>query len=457
MTKKKKYFGTDGIRGRANSSKMNADLALRIGMASASLFTRGKHRHHVLIGKDTRLSNYTIEPALVAGFLSKGMNVYLTGPLPTPGVAALVTSMRCDVGVMISASHNEFIDNGIKIFGPNGNKLSDYEELEIEKLIDQKKKVLVSPEKLGRAKRIDDAGGRYIEYLKSKMSRYLRLDGLKIVIDCANGAAYKVAPTILWELGAKVYPINIKPDGTNVNKGCGSTNPKELVKKVLSLKADIGIALDGDADRCLIVDEKGKILNGDTIIAMIALDWKKNNKLTNDLIVGTVMTNKGLEDFLIKNNIKMVRTKVGDRNIISEMQSKKIALGGEPSGHIILSHYTSTGDGLLASLEILSIMKNQKKKLSFLSSLFTPHPQLVKNFVLEKDQNSEDIVKLMKNNLAYLNDEVNEQYRLIIRKSGTENKIRVMVESKDIKKASKIINEASKIFIEKCKKKTSHH
>ncbi len=456
MNKKKIYFGTDGIRGRSNSSKMNADLALKIGMASAKLFTRGNHRHHVLIGKDTRLSNYTIEPALVAGFLSMGMNVYLTGPLPTPGVAALVSSMRCDVGVMISASHNQFIDNGIKIFGPNGNKLSDKEELEIEKLIDEKNKVLVSPEKLGRAKRIDDAGGRYIEYLKSKVSKYLRLDGLKIVIDCANGAAYKVAPTILWELGAKVYPINVKPDGTNVNKNCGSTNPKTLIEKVLELKADIGIALDGDADRCLIVNEKGKIINGDKILALISLDWKKNNKLTNNSVVGTIMTNRGLENFLKTLDIKLIRTQVGDRNIIKEMHSKKIVLGGEPSGHIILNHYTSTGDGLLASLEVLAIMKNKNKKLSLLSDLYEEHPQIIKNFDLHKNQQSEEVIEIIKSNLNKFISST-EDNRIIVRQSGTENKIRVMVESSTEVAAKQIISEASKIFIEKCQKETSHH
>lgn len=456
MSNKKKYFGTDGIRGRSNSPTMNADLALRIGMASANLFTRGDHRHHVLIGKDTRLSNYTIEPALVAGFLSMGMNVYLTGPLPTPGVAALVSSMRCDVGVMISASHNEFIDNGIKIFGPSGNKLSDSEELEIEKLIDEKEKILVSPEKLGRAKRIDDAGGRYIEYLKSKFSRYLRLDGLKIVIDCANGAAYNVAPTILWELGAKVYPINVKPDGTNVNKNCGSTYPNTLIEKVLEYKADIGIALDGDADRCLIVDEKGKILNGDKILALIGINWKENNKLTNNSIVGTVMTNKGLEVFLNTCDINLIRTQVGDRNIIIEMQSNNIALGGEPSGHIILNHYTSTGDGLLASLEVLAIMKNQNKKLSLLSNLYESYPQVEKNFQLDKDQNPEEIINIINTNLNKFSKYNKEDSRIIVRKSGTENKLRVMVECSSKDTATKIVSEANKIFIEKCQTKLSH-
>ena len=457
MNKKTIYFGTDGIRGRANSKKMNAELALRIGMASAKVFTRGEHRHHVLIGKDTRLSNYTIEPALVAGFLSMGMNVYLTGPLPTPGVAALVSSMRCDLGIMISASHNEHIDNGIKIFGPGGNKLSDIEELEIEKFIDMKNRILVNPEKLGRAKRIDDAGGRYIEYLKSKIYRHLKLDGLKIVIDCANGAAYKVAPTILWELGAKVYPINVKPDGTNVNKDCGSTNPKKLIQKVLEHKADIGIALDGDADRCLIIDEKGQIIDGDKILALIGIDWKKGNKLINNTIVGTVMTNKGLENFLNKNDILLTRTQVGDRNIIMEMQKENIVLGGEPSGHIILNHYSSTGDGLLAALEVLAIMKKQKSLLSSLTNLYKPYPQVLKNFELKKNQNPEEIIHAIQASLNKHDYNMMKDSRMILRKSGTENKIRLMVEASNSQIANQMIDKANEVFIEKCKKKNFLH
>ena len=351
---------------------MNANLALKIGMASAKLFKRGKHKHFVLIGKDTRLSNYTIEPALTSGFLSMGMNVYLTGPLPTPGVASLVTSMRCDVGVMISASHNEYIDNGIKIFCPDGTKLSDEQEIELEKLIDNSNLPLVKSENMGRAKRIDDAGGRYIEYLKSKMPSSLRLDGLKIVIDCANGAAYKVGPTILWELGAEVISLNVNPDGTNVNKNSGSTNPKNLISTVKKTKADLGIALDGDADRCVLVDDKGRIVNGDLILGIIATKWKNKNILKNNTVVGTNMTNSGLEKYFEKKNINFVRSEVGDRNIINEMKKNNFVLGGEPSGHIILSNMSSSGDGLLASLEVLYTLKESKKKLSSFSNLFKP-------------------------------------------------------------------------------------
>ncbi len=441
---KKKYFGTDGIRGKANTSSMNASLALNIGMATAEFFTRGNHKHFVLIGKDTRLSNYTIEPALTAGFLSMGMNVYLTGPLPTPGVSALVSSMRCDIGVMISASHNPYIDNGIKIFGPDGKKLSDKEELNIEKLIDLKFKKLVKSEYLGRAKRIDDAGGRYIEYLKSKISSQLRLDGLKIVVDCANGAAYKVAPKVLWELGAEVIPININPDGINVNKESGSTFPKSLINKVLEIKADVGIALDGDADRSILVDENGTIVDGDKIIAIIANFWKKNNHLFNNYVVGTIMTNKGLENYLLKNNINLIRTDVGDRNVIKIMREKNFILGGEPSGHIILNKYSSTGDGILAALEILGIMKIKNKKLSNLSNLYQPYPQTYQNYPLNANQSPNSLIKTVKTKLKKIIEK--NDARLVIRKSGTENKIRIMAEAKNQNLADNISKEAIKIL-----------
>ena len=446
MKKKKKYFGTDGIRGKANTSKMNAMLAVNIGMAAAKFFTRGNHTHHVLIGKDTRLSNYTIEPSLTAGFLSMGMNVYLTGPIPTPGVSALVSSMRCDVGVMISASHNHYTDNGIKIFGPDGRKLSDTEEIKIEKLIDSKFKKLVKSENLGRAKRIDDAGGRYIEYLKSKISRSLRLDHLKIVVDCANGAAYKVAPKILWELGAEVVSMNIDPDGTNENKDSGSTYPANLIQKVKEEKADIGIALDGDADRCVLVDEIGNLINGDKILAIIAMHWKENGSLYNDTVVGTIMTNKALENYFLSNKINLIRTKVGDRNIIKEMNSKGFIIGGEPSGHIILNNYSSTGDGILASLEILGIMKTKKKKLSFLSNIYKPFPQIIQNYTLKKDQDVKKLIdKVEKKIKRFLNY---NQARLIIRKSGTENKIRVMSEADDMTTTKNNVQEVLKIIKE---------
>ena len=447
MKNKRKYFGTDGIRGKANSNKMNASLALNIGMATAEYFTRGNHKHFVLIGKDTRLSNYTIEPSLTAGFLSMGMNVYLTGPLPTPGVSALVSSMRCDVGVMISASHNHYSDNGIKIFGPDGTKLSDKDELNIEKLIDSKFKNLVKPENLGRAKRIEDAGGRYIEYLKSKISSKLRLDGLKIVIDCANGAAYNVAPKILWELGANVIPINVSPDGTNVNENSGSTFPNNLINKVIEFKADVGIALDGDADRTILVDENGIIVDGDKIIAIIAKFWKKNNTLSQNTVVGTIMTNKALEDYFLEKKINLIRTDVGDRNIIQSMKEQNFVLGGEPSGHIILDNYSSTGDGILASLEVLGIMKFENKKLSALANVYTPYPQIMQNFPIRTNQKSESIISNIKKKVEKKIDK--KDARIIIRKSGTENKIRTMIEANNLELAQSISKKIVSLMKEK--------
>ena len=447
MKNKKKYFGTDGIRGKANSNKMNASLALNIGMATAEYFTRGNHKHFVLIGKDTRLSNYTIEPSLTAGFLSMGMNVYLTGPLPTPGVSALVSSMRCDVGVMISASHNHYSDNGIKIFKPDGTKLSDKDELNIEKLIDSKFKNLVKPQNLGRAKRIEDAGGRYIEYLKSKISSKLRLDGLKIVIDCANGAAYNVAPKILWELGATVFPINVSPDGTNVNENSGSTFPNSLINKVIEFKADVGIALDGDADRCILIDENGLIVDGDKIIAIIAQFWKKNNNLFQNTVVGTIMTNKALEDYFLAKKINLIRTDVGDRNIIQSMKEQNFVLGGEPSGHIILNNYSSTGDGILASLEVLGIMKFENKKLSSLANIYIPYPQIVQNIPIRTNQKFESIISNIKKKVEKRIDK--KDARIIIRKSGTENKIRTMIEAKNLEFAKSISKKIISLMKEK--------
>ncbi len=447
MNNKRKYFGTDGIRGKANSNKMNASLALNIGMATAEYFTRGNHKHFVLIGKDTRLSNYTIEPSLTAGFLSMGMNVYLTGPLPTPGVSALVSSMRCDVGVMISASHNHYSDNGIKIFGPDGTKLSDKDELNIEKLIDSKFKNLVKPENLGRAKRIEDAGGRYIEYLKSKISSKLRLDGLRIVIDCANGAAYNVAPKILWELGATVFPINVSPDGTNVNENSGSTFPNNLINKVIEFKADVGIALDGDADRTILVDENGVIVDGDKIIAIIAQFWKKNNNLFQNTVVGTVMTNKALENYFLEKKINLIRTDVGDRNIIQSMKEESFVLGGEPSGHIILDKYSSTGDGILASLEVLGIMKFENKKLSTLANIYIPYPQIMQNFPINNNRKPESIISNIKKKIEKKIDK--KDARIVIRKSGTENKIRTMIEAKNLELAKSISKKIVSLMKEK--------
>ena len=436
MKNKRKYFGTDGIRGKANSNKMNASLALNIGMATAEYFTRGNHKHFVLIGKDTRLSNYTIEPSLTAGFLSMGMNVYLTGPLPTPGVSALVSSMRCDVGVMISASHNHYSDNGIKIFGPDGAKLSDQDELKIEKLIDSKFKNLVKPENLGRAKRIEDAGGRYIEYLKSKISSKLRLDGLKIVIDCANGAAYKVGPLLFESLGAQVYKTGINPNGFNINERCGSTYPNKIRNFTKKNKAHIGISLDGDADRIIICDENGKIVDGDAIIAMLAKRWKKK-KILKGGVIGTLMSNFGLEEYFKENKIKFLRSQVGDRHVKELMKKNKFNLGGEQSGHIILGKFATTGDGLLVALEVLFSMR-KGKKASELFNNFKPTPQLLENVIVKnKSIIKSDKCKKAINNANKL---ISGNGRMLVRKSGTEPKIRIMCESNDKKLISKCIN-----------------
>jgi len=354
--------------------------------------------------------------------------------------------MRCDVGIMISASHNQYTDNGIKIFDPMGGKLSDKQEAAIEKLIDIKNRVLVKSESLGRAKRIDDAGGRYIEYLKSKISFDLKLNGIKIVIDCANGAAYKVAPLILWELGAEVIPINVSPDGKNVNKKSGSTNTSDLIKEVLKNKADVGVALDGDADRVIIIDEKGKQINGDCILAILASHLKEENDLENNTVIGTVLSNKGLEDYLKINKINFLRANVGDRNIIKEMKKEKCFLGGEPSGHIILGNNNATGDGILAALEILGIMIKKQKKLSTLAKIFSPYPQVSKDYIIKQSTKADKIIQQSKSEILKLRTGLKRDIRLVIRKSGTENKIRIMAESRDKKLANKIVSQSLDIL-----------
>src|SRR6516164_6077626 len=353
----RKYFGTDGIRGRANGA-ITPELALKVGQAAGLIFRRGEHRHRVLIGKDTRLSGYMIETALVAGFTSVGMDVFQTGPMPTPAVAMLTRSMRADLGVMISASHNPYDDNGIKLFGPDGYKLSDEVEHEIETLMDaDKTKRLAKGGELGRAKRIDGVHDRYIEFAKRTMPRNISLDGLRVVIDCANGAAYRVVPDALWELGAEVFSIGVDPDGFNINKDCGSTEPDALSRKVREMRADIGIALDGDADRVVIADERGHLVDGDQLLAVIAESWHKEGRLAKPAVVSTIMSNLGLERRLEGLGIKLVRTPVGDRYVLEEMRHHGYNVGGEPSGHIILSDYTTTGDGFVAALQVLSVLK----------------------------------------------------------------------------------------------------
>ncbi len=425
----RKHFGTDGIRGRANAT-ITPELALKVGQAAGLLFRNGEHRHRVLIGKDTRLSGYMIETAMVAGFTSVGMDVLLTGPMPTPAIAMLTRSMRADLGVMISASHNPYDDNGIKLFGPDGHKLSDAIELKIEGLMadDLSGKRAKSPA-LGRVKRIDGVQDRYIEFAKRTLPRNLSLDGMRIAVDCANGAAYSVAPAALWELGAEMVAIGVEPDGFNINHECGSTAPDALARKVREIRADIGIALDGDADRVVLVDERGHLIDGDQIMAVIAESWKEEGRLAKPGVVATVMSNLGLERFLESQGIALARTAVGDRYVLEEMRKQGYNLGGEASGHIILSDYATTGDGLVAALQVLAVVKKLGKPASEVCRRFEPLPQIMRNVRYKKGKPLEDakVVRAIKDGERRLDG----QGRLVIRPSGTETVIRVMGEGDD--------------------------
>jgi phosphoglucosamine mutase len=425
----RKYFGTDGIRGRANGV-ITPELALKVGMSAGVVFVRGDHRHRVLIGKDTRLSGYMIENALVAGFTSVGMDVFLTGPMPTPAVAMLTRSMRCDLGVMISASHNPYDDNGIKLFGPDGYKLSDELEQEIERLIDSDlaKRLAKSPA-LGRAKRIDGVQDRYIEFAKRALMRNLSLDGMRIVIDCANGAAYRVAPAALWELGAEVFPIGVDPDGFNINRECGSTAPEALAAKVREMRADIGVALDGDADRVVIVDEKGRVVDGDQILAVIAESFQEDRRLAKPGVVATVMSNLGLERYLGRLGLELVRTPVGDRYVLEHMRTHGYNVGGEPSGHIILGDYATTGDGFIAALQVLAVVRKSGRPVSEVCHRFDALPQVLKNvrFTAGAPLENASVRSVIQNGERRLDG----RGRLVIRPSGTEPVIRVMAEGDD--------------------------
>ncbi len=423
------YFGTDGIRGKANSV-ITPDLALRVGQAAGLAFTRGEHRHRVVIGKDTRLSGYMIETALVAGFTSVGMDVLLLGPIPTPAVAMLTRSMRADLGVMISASHNPYEDNGIKLFGPDGYKLSDETEHEIEALIDGELGLrLARADALGRAKRVESVHARYIEFAKRTLPRRLDLDGLRIVVDCANGAAYKVAPEALWELGAEVIPMGVEPDGFNINRDVGSTAPQALMQKVREMRADIGIALDGDADRVIVVDEKGQVVDGDQLMAVIAGSWQDEGLLTKPGIVATVMSNLGLERHLAGRGLALARTAVGDRYVLEHMREHGFNVGGEQSGHIILSDYATTGDGLVAALQLLAVVRRSGKPVSELCRCFEPVPQILKNVRYKSGRPLEnDKVTTL---IAASRERLGQSGRLVIRPSGTEPVIRVMAEGDD--------------------------
>jgi phosphoglucosamine mutase len=424
----RKYFGTDGIRGRANGV-ITPELALRVGQAAGLVFQRGEHRHRVVIGKDTRLSGYMIETALVAGFTSVGMDVLLLGPMPTPAVAMLTRSMRADLGVMISASHNPFDDNGIKLFGPDGYKLSDDVELEIEKHIDENlTKKLAQSADLGRARRIDGVHDRYIEFAKRTLPRDVNLEGLRIVVDCANGAAYKVVPEALWELGADIIPLGVDPDGFNINKECGSTAPELLRAKVREMRADIGIALDGDADRVLLVDERGHLVDGDQLLAVIAESWKEDGRLSQPGVVSTVMANLGFERHLNGLGLNLVRTPVGDRYVLEQMLAQGYNVGGEQSGHIILSDFTTTGDGFVAALQVLAVVQKLGRPVSEVCHRFEPLPQVLKNVRYRgKPLDDPSVKSAIKNAESRLNG----HGRLLVRPSGTEPVIRVMVEGDD--------------------------
>lgn len=438
---KRAFFGTDGIRGEANTYPMTAEVALRVGLAAGRLFrSREERRHMVVIGKDTRLSGYMVEPALVAGFTSAGMDVRLLGPMPTPGVAMMTRSLRADLGVMISASHNAWTDNGIKLFGPDGYKLSDARELEIEALMGQSLSEDLAPATaLGRAARVDDSQARYVEIAKATFPRRLSLSGLRIVIDCANGAAYKVAPAALYELGAEVIPVGVAPNGMNINEECGSTHPEAMIKAVKDYRADIGIALDGDADRLVICDEKGRVVEGDQIMALIADNWARRNRLAGGGVVATVMSNLGLERFLGARNLRLERTAVGDRYVMARMREGGFNLGGEASGHIILSDFSTTGDGLLAALQVLAVLKAGDRPMSALARQFEPAPQKLENVRFTSGKPLE--AEAVKAAIADAEQKLGAGGRVLVRASGTEPLIRVMAEGDDETLVSQVVSE----------------
>jgi phosphoglucosamine mutase len=438
MSPSRRLFGTDGIRGTANVDPMTAEMALRLGQAAGLLFTRGAHRHRVVIGKDTRLSGYMLEPALTAGFIGAGMDVVLVGPLPTPAIAMLTRSLRADLGVMLSASHNPFEDNGIKLFGPDGFKLSDATEAEIEALMQTDLSGrLAPPQRLGRAARLDDAQGRYIEAAKASFPRGLRLDGLRIVVDCANGAAYRVAPTVLWELGAEVIPLGVAPDGFNINRGCGSTAPELMREEVRRQDADLGLALDGDADRLILSDETGAVIDGDQVLALIARSWSESGRLQGGGVVATVMSNLGLERFLAARGLTLHRTRVGDRYVAEKMRAEGMNVGGEQSGHMILSDYATTGDGLLAALQVLAVLVEQGRPASEVMRLFEPLPQSLRS--VRYHGPSPLAAPAVRAAIAEAEAELAGTGRLVIRPSGTEPVVRVMAEGEDAAQVERLV------------------
>jgi phosphoglucosamine mutase len=425
----RKLFGTDGIRGTANTEPMTPETALKVAMAVGESLHNGQHKHLVVIGKDTRLSGYMLEPALTAGFITMGMDVVLVGPLPTPAIAMLTRSLRADIGVVISASHNPFADNGIKLFGPDGYKLSDEFEAKIEACLQDGPKRRAHPSELGRAKRLDDAGGRYIEFVKQSFPKGLRLDGLRVVVDCAHGAAYKVAPTVFWELGAEVFPIAVAPDGLNINRECGALAPEQMRREVLARRADIGIALDGDADRLIVADERGVLLDGDQLMALIAISLAGSGRLGGGALVATVMSNLGLERYLAEHGIGLHRTAVGDRYVVEKMRSLGCNLGGEQSGHIILSDYATTGDGLIAALQVLAAVVETGRRASEVGRIFAPVPQLLRNVRYGQGRPLE--TRAVQQAIAAGEARLGSTGRLVIRNSGTEPVIRVMAQGEN--------------------------
>ena len=436
----RRYFGTDGIRGLANRHPMTSEVALKVGMAAGKLFSNGSHRHRVVIGKDTRLSGYMIESALMSGFTAVGMDVFILGPMPTPAVAMLTRSLRADLGVMISASHNPYHDNGIKFFDPDGYKLSDEMEAAIENLIEHPSSELLAPaDKIGRAKRIESAQERYVEFAKRTLPRNIRLDGLRIVIDCANGAGYEVSPAALWELGAEVIKIGVEPNGTNINHKCGSTAPEALCEKIREVRADIGIALDGDADRVVIVDEKGQIIDGDQIMAVIAESWFRRGKLAAGGVVATVMSNLGLELYLKDLGLTLARTPVGDRYVVDHMRKHGYNVGGEQSGHIVLSDFTTTGDGLVSALQVLAVVVSTGKPVSEVCKRFDRLPQVLKNvhYANGKPLEKDSVKKAIEGGKARLG----AKGRVVIRPSGTESVIRVMAEGDDERLVAAVVGD----------------
>lgn len=447
MSMENRLFGTDGVRGTANQEPMTAETALRVGMAAGMHFRRGRHRNRVIIGKDTRLSGYMLEPALTAGFISMGMDVILVGPLPTPAVAMLTRSMRCDLGVMLSASHNPYEDNGIKLFGPDGQKLSDEVENAIEThMRNGMAEHLAQPSDLGRARRLEDVVGRYTEYVKQTFPKGLTLSGLRVVVDCANGAAYRVAPEVLWELGAEVIPLGDQPDGFNINRNCGSTATGRMCEMVREYRADLGMALDGDADRVLIADETGRMIDGDQLMALIADHWSATGQLRGDGIAATVMSNLGLERHLTQRGMRLHRTRVGDRYVVEQMRKHGLNVGGEQSGHMILADYTTTGDGLIAALQVMAVVVGSRRRASEVCRVFEPVPQMLKNVRFNGGQPLE--TDSVKQAIADAEQRLGDEGRLLIRKSGTEPVIRVMAECEDSGTLNSVVNDICAVIRE---------